>query len=99
MFRRRFLQFIPLATAIGLAPLRAAAKGKSDAVTYRVKGFSCVTCATGLDTMLGQQKGVASSKSTYPEGIVKVAFDPEETSTKQIAAFIAELGFAVETVS
>jgi Cu+-exporting ATPase len=99
VFRRRFLQFIPLATAAGLAPLKAVAKGSSEVVTYRVKGFSCVTCATGLDTILSQQKGVASSKSTYPEGIVKVAFDPEEISTSQIASFIAELGFTVEAVS
>ena len=99
MFRRRFLQFVPLATAAILTPLEAIAKGKEQNVTFRVKGFSCITCATGLDTMLTQQKGVASSKSTYPEGIVKVTFDPEEISTKQIAAFIAELGFTVETVS
>jgi copper chaperone CopZ len=99
MFRRQFLQIIPLATAVGLAPLKAVAQGRSEVVTYRVKGFSCVTCATGLDTMLSQQKGVASSKSTYPEGIVKIAFDPEEISKNQIAAFIAELGFTVEAVS
>jgi copper chaperone CopZ len=99
MFRRRFLQFIPLAAALGLAPLKAVATAKSEVVTYHVKGFSCVTCATGLDTMLSRQKGIASSKSTYPEGIVKVAFDPEEVSKKQIAAFIAELGFTVEAAS
>jgi len=101
MFRRRFLQFVPLATAAILTPLKAAAKGKDkdQIVTFRVKGFSCITCATGLDTMLAQQKGVTSSKSTYPEGIVRVAFDPEEISTKRIASFITELGFTVETVS
>jgi len=98
MLRRRFLQFVPLATALGLVPLKAA-KGDREVVTYGVKGFSCVTCATGLDTMLSQQKGIASSKSTYPKGIVKVAFDPEEISENQIAAFIAELGFTVEAVS
>jgi copper chaperone CopZ len=99
MFRRRFLQLVPLATALGLAPLKAVAKRKSEVLTYHVKGFSCVTCATGLDTMLSQQKGIASSKSAYPEGIVRVAFDPEEISNNQIAAFIAELGFTVEAVS
>jgi len=99
MFRRRFLQFVPLATAAVLTPLKAAAKGNDKIVTFRVKGFSCVTCATGLDTMLCQQKGVASSKSTYPEGMVRVAFDPEEISTGKIASFIAELGFTVEPVS
>jgi copper chaperone CopZ len=99
MFRRRFLQFVPLAIAGSLAPLKAVAKGKSEVVTYRVTGFSCVTCATGLDTMLSQETGIASSKSTYPQGIVKVAFDPEAISKNQIAAFIAELGFTVEAVS
>ncbi len=99
MLRRRFLQFVPLATALGLAPLKAAAKGKSEIVTYRVKGFSCITCATGLDTMLSRQEGVASSKSTYPDGIVKVDFDPDQISKNQIAAFIEELGFTIEGVS
>jgi len=98
MFRRRFLQFVPLMSAACLTPLKAAAKNKNQIVTLRVKGFSCITCATGLDAMLCRQKGVASSKSTYPEGIVKVAFDPEEISTKRIASFIGELGFTVETL-
>jgi copper chaperone CopZ len=99
MFRRRFLQFVPLATAVVLAPLKMVAKDKNEIASYRVKGFSCVTCATGLDTMLSQQKGVASSKSSYPEGIVKVAFDPEEIAKHQITAFIEELGFTVEAAS
>ena len=104
MFRRRFLQFIPLATALGLAPLEAVAKGDvakgtTEVVTYRVKGFSCVTCATGLDTMLSQQKGVVCSQSTYPQGIVKVSFDPDQISKNQIAAFIEGLGFTIEGVS
>lgn len=99
MRRRRFLQFVPLATALGLAPLTAAAKGRSEVVIYRVTGFSCITCATGLDTMLCQQKGIASSKSTYPEGIAKITFDPDQISKKQITAFIEELGFTAEALS
>jgi hypothetical protein len=46
--------------------------------------------------MLGQQKGINSSQSTYPEGIVTVGFDPEQTSEKAIVAFISDLGFTVE---
>ena len=77
MFRRRFLQLVTMASVGGLAPLEAMAAGTSKTVTYFVKGFSCITCATGLDTMLGQQKGMISSKSTYPEGKVTVGFDPQ----------------------
>ena len=96
MFRRRFFQLMTLAIAGGLVPLEAVAARANKVVTYRVRGFSCITCATGLDTMLRQQKGIASSKSTYPEGIVTVGFDPDQISEKSIVAFISDLGFTVE---
>jgi copper chaperone CopZ len=84
MFRRQFLHLITAAGVSGLTPLEA------------MKGFSCITCATGLDTMLGQQKGIASSKSTYPEGKVTVVFDPGKISPQAIVQFISDLGFTVE---
>jgi copper chaperone CopZ len=95
MFRRRFLQVMTLASVGGLAPLRAMSAGTSKTATYFVKGFSCITCATGLDTMLGQQKGIISSKSTYPEGKVTVRFDAGQTNEQAIVTFIADLGFTV----
>jgi Cu+-exporting ATPase len=97
MFRRRFLQVMTLATAGGLAPLEAMATGANTIVTFHVRGFSCITCATGLDTMLCQQKGIRSSKSTYSDGKVTVGFDAEQTTEKAIVAFISDLGFTVES--
>jgi copper chaperone CopZ len=97
MFRRRFFQLMTIATAGGIAPLEAISAGAGRTVTYRVKGFSCITCATGLDTILHQQKGITSSKSTYPEGIATVIFDPEQIDEKAIAAFITGLGFTAES--
>src|ERR1700760_1797122 len=94
MFRRQFLHFLTAAGATTLTSLDAMAA--TTTVTYRVKGFTCIACATGLDTLLGQQKGVASSKSTYPEGKVTVAFDPNQTTGQAIVAFIVELGFTVQ---
>jgi copper chaperone CopZ len=96
MFRRRFLQLATMASIGGLTPLEGMAAGTSKTVIYRVKGFSCITCATGLDTMLSQPTGSTSSKSTYPEGKVTVAFDPKKTNEQAIASFIASLGFTVE---
>ena len=96
MFRRRFLQLATMASVGGLAPLEGMAAGGGKTVTYMVKGFSCITCATGLDTMLSQQKGITSSKSTYPEGKVTVGFDPKRTNEQAIVAFISSLGFKVE---
>ena len=45
--------------------------------------------------MLSQQKGIASSKSTYPEGKVTVRFDPSQITEQAILSFITDLGFAV----
>jgi copper chaperone CopZ len=96
MFRRRFLQMMTIASVGGLAPLEAISVGKTKDVTYLVKGFSCITCATGLDTMLGQQKGIVSSKSIYPEGKVAVRFDAGQITEQAIVTFITDLGFTVQ---
>ena len=95
MFRRRFLQLITLASANGLVSIESLAAEPTRTATYRVKGFSCITCATGLDTMLSHQKGIKSSKSTYPAGIVTVCFNPGQITGPRIVAFIEELGFTV----
>src|ERR1700759_1328727 len=96
MFRRSFLQLITLAGVGGLAPLETMAAAATRTVIYQVTGFTCITCAPGLDTLLSRQKGVASSKSTYPEGKVTVAFDPRQITEQAIVAFITGLGFTVQ---
>jgi copper chaperone CopZ len=96
MFRRRFLQLVTMASVGTLTPLEGMSAGTSKTVIYFVKGFSCITCATGLDTMLGQQKGITSCKSTYPEGKVRVGFDPHQINEQAIIAFITDLGFTVQ---
>lgn len=96
MFRRQFLRLATIVSVGGLAPLEGLAARSSKTVTWLVKGFSCITCATGLDAMLGQQKGVTSSKSTYPEGKVTVGFDPTQVTEQAILAFITDLGFRIE---
>ena len=97
MFRRRFLQIATIASVGGLAPLEGMASAVGKTETFHVKGFSCITCATGLDTLLGREKGIHSSKSTYPEGKVTVSFDPGKTSEQAIVKFITGLGFTVES--
>jgi copper chaperone len=95
MFRRQFVQFLATLGASSVATIAAADTKGMKTVTYIVKGFSCVTCAVGLDTMLGKQKGIAWCESSYPDGIVKIQFDPKEVTEAQLKAFISEMGFAV----
>ena len=62
-------------------------------MTYRIQGFSCVTCAVGLDVILEQQKGVVRAKSSYNDARTTIVFHPESVTESSLRALIAEMGF------
>jgi copper chaperone CopZ len=97
MQRRRFVQMMTLAGAGTLAALEVAHAKETKTVTYKVKGFTCVTCAVGLETMLGQQKGVQWVKAAYPEAVVVIRYDPSSVNEPELRGFISELGFTAES--
>src|SRR5690348_14139701 len=96
MIRRRFMQGLTLAGAGGLAGIRVSRARGSRTVTYRVKGFSCVTCAVGLETMLRREKGIGEVHATYPDGKTTIEFDPSLIDENRIRESIADKGFQVE---
>jgi copper chaperone CopZ len=99
MHRRGFLQLAGVGVASAGA-VALTAVNRTHEVVFQVKGFTCVTCAVGLDTMLREQPGVASSKARWPEGDVVVSFDAAVTSAEKLRAFIDETtGFTVATTS
>ncbi len=96
MYRRQFMHLIALSSVGALDPVQSIAEaGPRATLVLQVKGFTCITCAVGLDTMLAKERGVVSSRSTYPEGKVTVIFDTKESSEAAIGKFIAEMGFTV----
>jgi len=86
MIRRNFIT--GLAAAVG--SIQAA---DSKTVTYKIKGFTCITCAVGLDTLLQRQEGVVHSKSTYPEAVTTIEYKPAVVTERALKSFIAEMGF------
>lgn len=96
MFRRRFMQRITLAGAGGLASIGTTEARENRTVVYRIKGFSCVTCAVGLETMLLRREGIARAKASYPDAKVVIEFDPKLVTDNWLRAFIADKGFTVE---
>lgn len=95
MQRRHFVQLVTFAG--GLAAVEAAAHtGDTKTVAYRVRGFTCVTCAVGLETMLRQQKGVKWAKATYPDASVTIKYDSSAVTEPALRGFIADLGFTAE---
>jgi copper chaperone CopZ len=105
MIRRQFIKLAALTGATGLATLgtldsleKKESKDEPDTratrtVGWHVRGFTCVTCAVGLEVMLRQQKGVRSAEASYPNTTVTVQFYPELVSEAKLRAFIAEIGF------
>ena len=108
MIRRQFLQMAALTGATTVASLgglealekhRAGEKldtSGTESVAWRVNGFTCVTCAVGLETMLRQQKGVVSAHASYPSASVTIQFHPRLVSEAVLRSFISELGFTAE---
>jgi len=62
---------------------------------YQVKGFTCVTCAVGLEVMLRGLRGVTRANASYPAARVVIGFDGELTNEKTLRDFISSCGFSV----
>lgn len=96
MLRRRFIHLMTLAGASSMAAIGTLEASETRTVTYRVKGFTCITCAVGLETLLRQQKGVSWVKASYPEASVVIKYDPAAVSENMLKSYIAEMGFTAE---
>ena len=93
MNRRGFICRVAAAgTGLNLAE---ASTRETKLVTFKVKGFTCVTCAVGLEVMLRQQKGVTRANASYPEARVAIGFDGSLTSERSLRDFIKQCGFSV----
>ena len=90
MDRRNFICSITMGTAAGLTAAEA-----NRSVTYKVKGFTCVTCAVGLEVMLRGLNGVTRGKASYPAANAAIGFDANLTTEKTLRDFIAKCGFSV----
>jgi len=99
MVRRNFLRRITLSGAAGLATIGVVEAGRSKTVTWRVKGFTCPTCAVGLEVMLRDLKGVQRAAASYPQAMARIEFDPAVVSEASLKSFIADMGFAVDDES
>lgn len=109
MDRRRFLCQITAATAAGAAASLELAsvavpreardttppEGETRSVTYQVKGFTCITCAVGLEVMLRGLNGVTRAIASYPANNVVIGFDEHVTNEKALKEFITACGFSV----
>jgi copper chaperone CopZ len=98
MIRRKFLGLITLAGASSLATVKAANALEKKTVTYKISGFTCITCAVGLETLLEREKGIIAAKASYPDAIAMVTYHPESISEASIVEAIESMGFHAQTL-
>ncbi len=93
MIRRRFLGLATLAGVAGLATMEGMEITEQKTVTFRIAGFTCITCAVGLETLLQKEKGVVRVKASYPANTATITYHPGLTSESSLAEFIETTGF------
>jgi len=99
--RRKFIGMMTLAGAGSLASGAARLethRGSSITLKYAVQGFTCITCAVGLETLLRRQKGVLAAKADYHAATATIIFDPHVTEEASLRQFISTTGFRIAAV-
>jgi len=108
MIRRQFLKLATLTGATSVASFGAIEALRGDAesgaldpkesktVRWHVRGFTCLTCAVGLETLLRREKGVVAADATYPQGMVTIQYHPAIVNEAALRSAIAELGFTTD---
>ena len=111
MLRRRFIGALTVLGAGSLAAIgkvetgKAAHDGSTEThagertVTYAVDGFTCITCAVGLETLIRQEKGVVSASASYPAATATIRFVPTVITEEALRSFIQDKGFVAHELT
>jgi len=99
MDRRNFLHGITLTATSGIAAIATSEAREQKSVKFKISGFTCITCATGLEVILAREKGVISAQASYPDAMAVVKFDPKSTKEDSLKSLIAGLGFKAEQLA
>lgn len=102
MRRRSFIQTLA-GSGAGVALLKLGTPqnklAENASVAWTVKGFTCVTCAVGLQTILEKHEGIVRVRAEYPSGKVDIGFDSKAIEVGEIKRLIEETGFTVAEVN
>lgn len=98
MIRRKFLGMMALAGA-GVVAMEGMDLAEQKTVTFRITGFTCITCSVGLETLFEKERGVIRVKASYPESKAVITYDPKLTSEGTLVNFIEEAGFKATKVA
>lgn len=63
-----------------------------------LKDISCSGCAMDMETVLLNTDGVLEAAVRYADGIITIAYDPEDIDRATLLAKVHSFGFKVEEI-
>lgn len=66
--------------------------------TFDVKGMTCASCASSVESMLKSNPGVEEANVNFATKTVRVSYDPEKVSDKQLEESARSIGYEIEPV-
>lgn len=70
-------------------------KPKGQAVTFKIAGMHCTSCAMNIDGALEETPGVYSSFTSYAQSKVSVEYDPQQLTLNDLKQVITDQGYKV----
>jgi copper chaperone CopZ len=98
MDRRTFIHAVAATGGAGIIGLADGARKhtkENASVEWVVKGFTCITCAIGLETLLQREEGISQVSAEYLSGRVRIGFDSNVITAPAISRLIEQAGFQV----
>lgn len=93
MDRRNFIRNVAATVPAAGLTMEGAAPKETASAKFSVEGYTCITCAVGLETLLKMEKGVVRAQASYPGKSAEVGYDSRLTNEKVLVDFIAQCGF------
>lgn len=62
-------------------------------INLKIEGMHCGACATGIEMLLANKKGVSKIKIDYDQKTGELEFEPEKIKLADILKSIQELGY------
>jgi Cu+-exporting ATPase len=82
-----------LAGVGGVVAMEGMDLAEQKTVIFRISGFTCITCAVGLETLLQKERGVIRVTASYSESIATVTYHPKLATERSLVSFIESAGF------
>ena len=65
-------------------------------LTLFIKDMHCASCAMRIESIQDELPGIRDISASYRQAAVKVEYDPERISEKEIRTAIEKLGYHIE---